>query len=161
MTLDDMSLNYGLLLLSLPRSLGQDPKTGKEVTIGIGRYGPYVHRGGTYRNLRSPALLFEMELDEALKLLETKQGREVLKELGPHPKSGIELKVLSGRYGPYVTDGTFNASIPKGINPEELAMEEAVELLVKAEARKGKGKKPRGGRGGKKGGTGKRGKGKS
>ncbi|NNM03755.1 MAG: DNA topoisomerase I, partial [Gemmatimonadetes bacterium] len=144
MSLDEMSLNYGLLLLSLPRSLGEDPKTGKEVTVGIGRYGPYVHRGGTYRNLKSPVLLFEIELDEALKLLETKQGREVLKELGPHPDSGVDLKVLDGRYGPYVTDGRLNASLPKGVDPKELAMDEAVDLLLRAEERKGKRKGKKG-----------------
>jgi len=159
MTLDEISLNYGLLLLSLPRSLGKDPKSGKEVTVGIGRYGPYVHRGGAYRNLKTPMLLFEIELDEALKLLETTQGREVLKELGPHPDSGVDLKVLDGRYGPYVTDGTLNASLPKGDDPKDLVLEEAVELLVKAKARKGKGrgKRPRGGgRGGGKGQKGRR-----
>jgi DNA topoisomerase-1 len=154
MTLDDVSLNYGLLLLSLPRSLGADPKNGKEVTVGIGRYGPYVHRGGTYQNLRTPALLFEMELDEALKLLETKQGREVLKEMGPHPDTGDDLKVLDGRYGPYVTDGTLNASLPKGADPKELVMEEAVELLAKAKARKGKGKGVKRGGGARSGGKG-------
>ena len=135
-----MSLNYGLLLLSLPRPLGEDPKTGKEVTVGIGRYGPYVHRAGNYRNLPSPALLFEIELDDALALLDTKQGREVLKELGPHPVTGVDLRVLSGRYGPYVTDGTLNASLPKDADPTEIDMEEALELLARAEARKGKGK---------------------
>ncbi len=161
MTLDDMSLNYGLLLLSLPRSLGEDPKTGKDVTVGIGRYGPYVHRGGTYRNLSSPALLFEMDLDEGLKLLETQPGREVLKELGAHPDSGKDLTVLNGRYGPYVTDGSLNASIPKGIDPAQLLMDEAVELLEKAKARKGKGGKKGAkgrGRGGKKTASAKRGK---
>ncbi|MGD2120613.1 MAG: type I DNA topoisomerase [Gemmatimonadota bacterium] len=148
MTLDDMSLNYGLLLLSLPRSLGKDPKSGKDVTVGIGRYGPYVHRGGTYRNLKSPALLFEIELPQALELLETKAGREVIKDLGPHPDSGSDLTVLSGRYGPYVTDGTLNASIPKSIKPEELLLDEALELLAKAKERKRKGRSGRGSRGG-------------
>ena len=159
MKLEDMSLNYGRLLLSLPRSIGKDPKTGKEVTVGIGRYGPYVHRGGTYRNLKSPVLLFEIELDEALELLETKAGREVLKELGSHPETGAELKVLNGRYGPYVTDGSVNASLPKGIDPKELVMDEALELLTKAAARKGKGRRGRG-RGGKKGKSTRGGKGK-
>jgi DNA topoisomerase-1 len=93
-----------------------------------------------------------MELDEALRLLETKQGREVLKELGPHPKTGAELRVLSGRYGPYVTDGTVNASVPKNVDPTQLVIDEAVELLSKAEARKGKGKRKRSaGKGGGKG----------
>ena len=154
MTLDDMSLNYGLLLLSLPRTLGEDPKSGKDVTVGIGRYGPYVQRGGTYRNLRSPAQLFEIELDEAVEMLNAKPGREVLKELGSHPDSGSDVEVLSGRYGPYVTDGSVNASIPKGMEPTDLEMDEAVELLAKAAARKGKGKGKRGsGRKGKKSGT--------
>ncbi len=151
MELEEVSLNYALLLLSLPRSLGKDPKTGKEVSVGIGRYGPYVHRGGTYRNLKTPALLFEMELGEALKLLETKPGRAVLKEMGPHPESGKDLKVLDGRYGPYVTDGKLNASLPKGVDPKELNMDEAVELMAKARARKAKKKGRRGG-GRKKGG---------
>jgi len=157
MTLEDMSLNYGLLLLSLPRALGVDPKTKKEVTVGIGRYGPYVHRGGTYRNLKSPVQLFEIELDEAIELLETQPGREVLKELGPHPSTGVDLKILDGRYGPYVTDGSVNASIPKGADPKDVEMDEAVDLLEKAAARKGKGKgRKRGGARGKgKGGAGK------
>jgi DNA topoisomerase-1 len=140
MTLDDMSLNYGLLLLSLPRPVGVDPQTGKEVTVGIGRYGPFVHSAGNYRNLNSPALLFEIELDEALKLLATKPGREVLKELGPHPETGINLEVLDGRYGPYVTDGKLNASLPKTMDPKDLEMDEAVELLIKAAERKAKGR---------------------
>ena len=97
-----------------------------------------------------------LSLDEALKLLETQQGREVLKEMGPHPDTGVDLKVLDGRYGPYVTDGTVNASLPKGVEPKELVMDEAVELLAKAKARKGKGKG-----GGKKGGARGGGKGRS
>ncbi len=156
--MEDVSLNYALLLLSLPRSVGENPKDGKEVTVGIGRYGPYVHSAGTYRNLSNPTQLFEIELDEAIKLLETKQGREVLKELGPHPVSGIDLKILSGRYGPYVTDGSLNASIPKGADPQEVDMEEALDLLAKAEARKGKGRKGGGAKGKKKGGAAKGGK---
>jgi DNA topoisomerase-1 len=160
MTLEDMSLNYALLLLSLPRSLGEDPKTGKEVTVGIGRYGPYVHRGGTYRNLETPALLFEIGLEQALELLETKPGRKVLKELGSHPASGEELQVLDGRYGPYVTDGSVNASLPKTMEPKELEMEEAVELLARAAARKGKGKGRRKKGGGGRG-KGRKGRGKS
>jgi DNA topoisomerase-1 len=137
---EEVGLSYALLLLSLPRSLGEDPESGKEVTVGIGRYGPYVHRDGTYRNIKSPAKLFEIELDEAVTLLDTTPGREVLKKLGPHPESGLELQVLDGRYGPYVTDGKLNASLPKGADPEALTLDEALELLAKAKARKAKGK---------------------
>jgi len=140
MDLADLSPSYAQILLDLPRSLGQDPATGQEVTVGIGRYGPYVQRAGVYRNLTTPVQVFEMGLKEALELLETKQGREVLKDLGPHPESGVPLKVLDGRYGPYVTDGAVNASLPKGMEPDELEMEEALELLAKAAARKGRGR---------------------
>jgi DNA topoisomerase-1 len=149
---EGISLAYGRFLLSLPISLGVDEKTGKEVTVGIGRYGPYVHSGGTYRSLKPPTRLFEIELKEALELLATKPGREVLKELGPHPETKLDLKVLDGRYGPYVTDGKLNASLPKGMDPKELIMDEAVQLLAKAKARKGKGGRKRGGTRGKKGG---------
>ncbi len=144
MGLEDLSPSFARILLDLPRSLGEDPATGQEVTVGIGRYGPYVHRGGVYRNLKTPAQVFEMGLEEALELLETKPGREVLKELGPHPESGEPLKVLDGRFGPYVTDGTLNASLPKGMDPGELHMDEALDLLARAAARKRRGKAGRG-----------------
>jgi DNA topoisomerase I len=158
MELDDLSRSYALFLLDLPKSLGTDPGSAQEVTVGIGRYGPYVHRGGVYRNLKTPVQIFEMGLEEAVELLETQPGREVLKELGAHPSSGAPLKVLDGRYGPYVTDGTVNASLPKDMAPGELELEEAVELLARAAARKGRsktGSKGKGGPRGKAGGAGK------
>ncbi len=136
---EEVSSAVAFFLLSLPHSLGVDPSTGKEVTVGMGRYGPYVHRAGTYRNLKSPALLFQVDLGEALSLLDAQTDREVLKELGPHPESGAQVVVLEGRYGPYVTDGTVNASLPKGADPLGVDMEEALDLLEKARARKGKG----------------------
>jgi len=145
MELSDLSRSYALFLLDLPKSLGEDPDTGQEVTVGLGRYGPYVHREGVYRNLKTPVQIFEMSLEDALELLESKPGREVLKELGSHPSSGSPLKVLDGRYGPYVTDGTVNASLPKDMEPGELEMEEALELLARAAARKGRGKAGGGG----------------
>ena len=88
-----------------------------------------------------------MELGEALEILATKPGREVIKDLGPHPDSGEGLQILKGRYGPYVTDGSLNASIPKNVDPEQVDLADALELLEKARARKGKGR-GRGGRGG-------------
>ncbi len=161
MGLEEVGLSYALLLLSLPRSLGRDPKTGKEVEVGIGRYGPFVRKGSTYRNLKSPAQLFELELPEALELLEAKPGREVIKELGDHPETGTPLQVLSGRYGPYVTDGSVNASIPKTMDPEQVDLDDALDLLEKARARKGRGRRGGGrkrasGDGKKKGGGGKK-----
>ncbi len=132
----EVTLEYALRLLSLPRDLGKDPKTGKRVIAGLGRYGPYVSRGGEYRNLDSDRL-FSVALDEALELLATAKRANVLKELGPHPETGAEIEVRSGRYGPYVTDGQVNASTPKdGREPGETTMEEAVALLADARGRK-------------------------
>jgi len=137
-----VDLDYALKLLSLPRTLGKDPETKKDVTVGLGRYGPYIERDKSYRNLKDPDSLFTITLEEALEVLATRAGPAVLKELGEHPESGIEINVLDGRYGPYVTDGKVNASLPKGTEPESFTLEEAVELL-KAKARR------KGGRGGK------------
>ena len=144
---DSVDLEYALKLLALPRALGSDPTTGKEVTAGLGRYGPYVQRGGTYRNLPNVDQLFQVSLEEALTLLNASQGRATLRELGAHPQSGEEMKVLDGRYGPYVTDGSVNASLPKGSDPEDITVEEAVELLAKAALRKKSKKKSKGGGG--------------
>ncbi len=147
----DVDLEYAVKLLALPRSVGTDPKTGEEIVTGIGRFGPFVRRGKTFASLRKDEQLWSIGLEEAVGLIEAKvAGRRVpLKELGPHPESGQEIVVLSGRYGPYVTDGSVNATLPKGTQPEEIDMEDAVELLAEAATRKGRG----GGRGGKKKGS--------
>lgn len=143
-----VTLDYALRLLSLPRTLGTDPATGEEVLAGLGRYGPYVQRAREFRNLESADRIFTVTLDEALVLLARKKvarrpARKVLKELGPHPETGLEVRLLEGRYGPYLTDGTTNASIPKGQDPAATGMEEAVQLLAVA-ARRKKTRRPRG-----------------
>jgi DNA topoisomerase-1 len=144
-----VDLDFALKLLSLPRTLGTDPKTGEAVTAGLGRYGPYVERAKTYRNLPNVDRIFNVTLEEALELLaQKKSGPVVLKELGAHPESGEPLRVLEGRYGPYVTDGSVNASLPKGDDPEAITMDGALDLLARAAAR-GKGRRRgSGGRGG-------------
>ncbi len=141
----DIDLSYAVKLLSLPRPVGTDPESGKVVEAGLGRYGPYVRLEKTFASLAGPEQLWTVELDEALKLIADKKAgkRAALKELGAHPRSGKDVVVLSGRYGPYVTDGTVNANVPKGTDPLDVELDEAVELLAKAAARKGKG---RGGR---------------
>jgi len=130
--------------------VGVDPSTGEEVVTGIGRFGPFVRRGKMFASLKNHEELWSVTLEEAVALIEAKASgkRQALKELGKHPKSGAELVVMSGRYGPYVTDGKVNATLPKDMEPEELDMDEAVDLLARAAARKGKG---RGGGRGKKG----------
>ncbi|MEX0935317.1 MAG: type I DNA topoisomerase [Gemmatimonadota bacterium] len=149
-----VDLAYALDLLSLPRDLGVDPKSGEQVKAGLGRYGPYVERNGTYRSLSNADRLFTVTLEEALELLAQKKGRAVLKELGAHPETGAELRVLDGRYGPYVTDGKVNASLPKGSDPGAATVQVAVELLEKRAKR---GSSRGRGRGGSKGGSASRG----
>src|SRR5690606_18409313 len=126
---------------------GTDPETGKPVTAGLGRYGPYVERARTYRSLPEFDRVFTVTLEDAIQLLAQKQGPAVLKELGAHPESGAEVQVLDGRYGPYVTDGSVNASLPKGADPAQTTMAEALALL----AERGKPKRGRGRRGAGKG----------
>ena len=147
-TMEDVDLEYALKLLTLPRPLGTDPDSGEEVVAGLGRFGPFVRRGKAFASLKDEDHMFSVDLSEAITLIAEKKkggGRTVLKELGPHPKSGEDLVILSGRYGPYVTDGKLNASLKKGTEVEELTMEGAVELLIEAAERKKQG----GGRGGK------------
>jgi DNA topoisomerase-1 len=142
-SLEDLDLGQALKLLSLPRALGVDPESGKPVTAGIGRFGPYVERAGQYQNLRAPDDVLTIDLPTALERLALKASR-ILKELGPVSEGGAEVKVMAGRFGPYVTDGSLLASLPKGADPEAMTLAEAVSLL----AEKGK---PRGGGKGRRG----------
>ena len=140
MSPDQVDPSFALRLLSLPRVLGEDPGTGQQVTAGLGRYGPYVNRAKTYRNLDSVERAFEITLEEALPLLDVRPGRAVLAVAGRHPGTGEPLNIYKGRYGPYVTDGKVNASIPRGRDPESLGVHEALDLLARAAARKAGGK---------------------
>ncbi len=137
MTPEEITLEEALKLLSLPRSLGTDSNTGDEVFADFGRYGPYVKRGSANRSLTESDDVFGVDLNRALELFsqEVKGGwrarlqRKVLKELGEHPDSKAKVQLLSGRYGPYVTDGEFNASLPRGDDPNETTLERALTLL--------------------------------
>ena len=140
-----------LLLLSFPKELGKHPETGETITVQDGRYGPYIKMGSETRSLKSQDELATITLDEAVaKLKEPKKGRRrggaasVIADLGAHPESGETIQVKTGRYGPYVTDGTVNATIPKGTDPEKVGLEQAVELLAKREEKlRSQGKDPR------------------
>ena len=140
----DVELPYALKLLELPRTIGDDPKTGEEVVAGLGRFGPFVRRGKTFASLPNHEAMWTVTLEQAAELIEAKaSGRRVpLKELGKHPKSGAELTVHAGRYGPYVTDGDVNATLPKGTEPEDVDLETAVRLIDE-KAAKGGGKRPK------------------
>jgi DNA topoisomerase I len=137
-----VTLDDALRLLSLPREIGRHPDDGEPVVANFGRFGPYVKHGDEFRSLESDDQVFGIDLDAAVALLrEPKKSRRrqsasrtVLRELGPHPQSGAVMRLLEGRYGPYVTDGTTNASLPKGADPAGLTVPDAVALL---EARAG------------------------
>jgi DNA topoisomerase-1 len=136
---DSLTLEDALRLLSLPRPLGQDPQ-GAEVFAGAGRYGPYVKRGDDFRSLDSEDRLFTVTLAEALELLaapKTRQRRAAappLRELGTDPLTEKPLVIKDGRFGPYVTDGEFNASLRRGQTPETLSIEAASEMLSEKRA---------------------------
>jgi DNA topoisomerase-1 len=141
-----LTLERALELLTLPRSVGNDPATGEEIVANFGRFGPYVKRGSEFRSLASDDQVFSVTLEQAVELFSQEKpsrraaGRKLLRELGPHPTSGAVVQLLDGRYGPYVTDGTTNASLPKDLAADDVTLERAVLLL---QAREGAG----GGRG--------------
>jgi len=145
--LDDFDLGWALKLLSLPRIVGTHPETGKEIEAAIGRYGPYLRHDGKYGKLQSTRDVFEVGMNRAVDILAQAANRgggrgkaEPIKTLGEHPTSGGEIKVMPGRYGPYVTDGTTNATIPKDVKPEDVTEAQAIEL-IDARAAKGPAKK--------------------
>ncbi|ALL13704.1 type I DNA topoisomerase [Caulobacter henricii] len=145
-----VDLEKALRLLSLPREVGQHPDDGKTITAGLGRFGPFVLHDGTYANLENPEDVFDIGLNRAVALLADKRaggGRPqrgqaaALAELGNHPEDGKPVRVLSGRFGPYIKHGDTNANVPKGADPAALTLDEAVVLLAERVA-KGGGKKP-------------------
>jgi DNA topoisomerase-1 len=145
-----MDLEKALRLLRLPREVGKHPEDGKMIVAGIGRYGPFVEHAGTYANLPGVDEVFEVGLNRAVTLLAEKRaggrgGRTeaaALKDLGAHPGDGQPVRVLSGRYGPYIKHGSTNANVPRGADPQALTREEAVKLLAEREAKGGAKKKP-------------------
>ncbi|MGH9299758.1 MAG: DNA topoisomerase, partial [Acidimicrobiales bacterium] len=135
MTLETVTLEAALRLLQLPRSIGTDPSSGEEIVASNGRYGPYLKRGNDTRSLDSEDQLFEVSLDQALERLAQPKTRRFgqpaapLKELGPDPVSNQPISLRNGRFGPYVTDGTVNASLRRGDDPDALTLERAAELI--------------------------------
>ncbi|MBF4163263.1 type I DNA topoisomerase [Nocardioides acrostichi] len=141
MSLDTISLEDAVKLLSLPRVVGADPESGDDITAQNGRYGPYLKKGTDSRSLASEDQLFTITLDEALKIYaQPKQrGRAAaappLKELGNDPVSGQPVVVKSGRFGEYVTDGEYNATLRKDDSVEAITLERAAELLAERRER--------------------------
>jgi DNA topoisomerase-1 len=150
--LEDVTPEVAERLLSLPREIGAHPETGKPITASIGRYGPYLAHDGKYAKLGSTAEVFETGMNAAVaKLADAASGggrrnggsREPIAVLGKHPANGGDIKVMAGRYGPYVTDGTTNATLPKGAQPEGVALDEAVRLIDERAAKGPSAKKGR------------------
>jgi len=137
MSPETVTIEDALRLLSLPRVLGTHPEDGEEIVALNGRYGPYIKKGSDTRSLDAEEQLFTIDLDAALGLLaepKRRRGQRAaaapLRELGPDPVSGENVVVKEGRFGPYVTDGTTNASLRKGDSVDDITLERAAELLV-------------------------------
>jgi DNA topoisomerase I len=139
----DADFEMALRLLSLPRAIGDHPETGKPITASIGRYGPYLAHDGKYAKLAATAEVLEIGMNAAVAKLADAAGgggrsrgsREPLKTLGPHPRTEAEIRLMEGRFGPYVTDGTTNATLPKSLAPDQLTLEEAAQLIDERAAR--------------------------
>jgi DNA topoisomerase-1 len=148
LTESTVTLDDALKLLELPRELGAHPESQQPIVAGLGRFGPYIKHGDDYRSLEATDDLFTVDLERALALLAAPKrsarqaAKRVIRKIEV-PGGAAALQVLEGRYGPYVTDGELNASIPKGTDPATISLEDAQALL---EARRGAPPRPRRGR---------------
>lgn len=151
MTEQTISLEQALMVLSFPRVVGKNPQSGEDVTVQDGKYGPYLKCGTDTRSLANHEQLATIDMAKSLELLaQPKKGRGGAAaqgqslELGTHPQSGAKLQIKSGKFGPYVTDGVVNASVPKGMDTSQVTVEKAVELLkAREEKMREQGKDPR------------------
>ncbi|RVT89192.1 type I DNA topoisomerase [Sphingomonas crocodyli] len=149
---DDLDLAMALKLVNLPRTVGMHPETGKPIQASIGRFGPYLLHDGKYGRLSSTAEVFEVGMNAAVvKLAEAAAGggrgrgaaREPLKSFGDSPETGKPVKLMEGRFGPYITDGVTNATLPKSASADDLTLESALVMLAEKAAKgPAKGKKP-------------------
>ena len=143
----DMTLDYALRLLSLPRLVGKHPETGEDITADLGRYGPYLKHGKQSASLDTVDEIFEIGVNRAVTVIAEKKskaparGSSVIKELGEHPDDGKPVNVMNGRYGPYVKHNKINATIPKDEEPDSVTLERALELIAARAAKTGAGKK--------------------
>jgi DNA topoisomerase-1 len=135
-----ITLAQALDLLSLPRTLGNHPETGKPVKAAIGRFGPYVVHEKVFKSLPKDQDVLKIDLPTAVELLKqarTRQGATPIKELGVHPEDGQPIQVFEGKYGPYVKHGKINATIPKETPVEEVTLPLALRLIEERAARGG------------------------
>lgn len=133
MNQSSVDLDTALQLLSLPRPLGNHPETGKEIRAGVGRYGPFVVHDGTFKSLGKDDNVLSVDLNRAVELLKQKKKStrsSEIKELGKHPDNGEQIRVMDGRYGPYLKYGKKNISLPKGVKPENVTLEQAIQIIT-------------------------------
>jgi len=158
MVAEEIDLEAALRLLALPREVGTHPESGKVIVSNFGRFGPYIQHDGKYANLESSEDVFTVGINRAVTILAEKaarggnpRGATALHEIGPHPEDQAPVKVMKGRFGPYVTHGGINATIPRDTPPEAVTMDQAVALLraraekagVKPKKAKAKAAKPK------------------
>ncbi|MBI2433335.1 MAG: type I DNA topoisomerase [Candidatus Hydrogenedentes bacterium] len=139
--LEDVDLASALKYLSLPRDLGVHPDSGKPIQANLGRFGPFVVCDGDFRSLQAGDDVYTVSLERALELLRQPKGRRaatktLIRKVGDEPGTGKSIDLFEGRYGPYVTNGEVNASLPKNMPPDSLTMERAQELLAAAAEKK-------------------------
>ena len=144
-TPDSIDFEKALSLLSLPREVGNHPETGKMITAGLGRYGPFILHDGTYANLESIEDVLSVGLNRAVTVLAEKQSKgpggrgrtaAALKEMGEHPDGGA-ITVRDGKYGPYINWAKVNATLPKGKDPQSVTIEEALLLIAEKAGKSG------------------------
>jgi len=135
--LSQINIDTANMLLSLPRDLGQHPETGKKIVANIGRFGPYVNHDGKFKSIPKTESVFSIDLEGAVKLLAAAGGPAPLADLGEHPSGEGRIEVFSGRFGPYVQHNGIRATLPKSVTPEELTVEQALELLAEKAAKDG------------------------
>ena len=141
MSIESVDLGDALKLLSLPRVVGQDPESGVDITAQNGRYGPYLKKGSDSRSLETEDQIFSLTLEQALEIYaqpKTRRGRTAkppLKELGTDPNSGKPVVIKDGRFGPYITDGTTNVTVPRASTIEDIDADQAYTLLAEKRAK--------------------------
>ncbi|HEX2527392.1 MAG TPA: type I DNA topoisomerase [Geminicoccus sp.] len=146
---DDIDLQTALALLSLPREIGTDPATGKPITAGINRFGPFVQSAGRFVRLGADEDVLTIGMNRAIALLSEPPSRgpratlAPLKEVGVHPENGQPIQLFAGRFGPYVKCGDINASLPKSVDPESLDLPTAARLIDERAAKGPAPKKPK------------------
>ena len=136
---EEIDYEKAMALIALPRDIGKHPESGKMISSGIGRYGPFLLHDGSYANLDTVEDVFTVGLNRAVTVLAEKQSKggggrggtpAALKDLGAHPDGGGSITVRDGKYGPYVNWGKVNATLPKGTDPQAITVEEALALIV-------------------------------